>query len=77
MEGGMIKRKFIYTLIVLTLYVLSYFIFRTSNIEVYEKDNMEYVIFPKSQKWIYYLFRPMTYIDSKITEMKFHIGPHQ
>jgi hypothetical protein len=73
----MIKRKAIYILSILMLYALSYFIFRTTNIEASEKDNIEYVIFPKSQKWIYYLFRPLTYIDGNLTEMKFHIGPHQ
>ena len=51
--------------------------FRSNNIEVWDKDNKEYVIFPKSKKWVYYLYRPATYIDSKITSMRFHIGKHQ
>ncbi|MGC3947604.1 MAG: hypothetical protein QM762_24380 [Chryseolinea sp.] len=58
-------------------YVLSYVIFRNTNIQTWEKDGNQYVIFPKNQAWVYYLYRPLTYIDSKVTVMRFHIGPHQ
>jgi|GEM_PF-2055592 len=64
-------------IIAILLYSISYFIFRYNNIEKWDKDGHDYVIFPKSQKWIYYLYRPATYIDSKISNMRFHIGPHQ
>jgi len=46
------------------VYVLSYFIFRNARIETWDKDGNQYVIFPKEQTWIYYLYRPLTYIDS-------------
>ena len=58
------------------IYILSYVIFRGSNIERWSKDGKDYVIFPKSQTWLYYLYRPASYIDSKLTKMQFHIGPH-
>jgi hypothetical protein len=71
-------RKLIYILILsCCIYTISYIVFRINRIEVWEKDGSEYVIFPKSQKWVYYLYRPATYVDSKITSMNFHIGEHQ
>ena len=59
------------------VYILSYLIFRDTSIETWNKDGNQYVIFPEGQTWIYYLYRPLTYIDSKLTTMKFHIGPHK
>ena len=59
------------------VYELSYLIFRNTNIETWNKDGNQYVIFPKEQTWIYNLYRPLTYIDSKVTMMHFHIGPHE
>jgi hypothetical protein len=70
-------KRFLYTLgALLVVYVLSYGVFRNMNIETWEKDGKRYVIFPRSQVWIYYLYRPMTYLDSMATGMNFHIGPH-
>lgn len=57
------------------LYLGSYVLFRSQNIEVWEKDNEEYVILPN--KAVYYLYRPLSLIDARLTEMQFHIGPHQ
>ena len=72
------KRKLIFIIIVtLLLYITSYIIFRQTHVEKWDKDNNNYVIFPKSQVWVYYLYRPATYIDSKLTPIRFHIGPHQ
>ncbi|GMT48939.1 MAG: hypothetical protein IEMM0008_0478 [bacterium] len=59
------------------LYIGSYLIYRSSHIEVWAKDQKAYVIFPKDQKLIYYLYRPLVYVDSKVTGMGFHIGPHK
>jgi len=63
--------------VLLVVYVLSYVTFRTARTERWEKDGNQYVIFPKESTWIYYLYRPLTYLDSKVTTMRFHIGPHQ
>ncbi len=71
------KRKIKIVGVLLVVYILSYLIFRNTNIETWDKDGKEYVIFPKNQKWIYYLYRPLTYLDSKLTAMHFHIGPHE
>jgi hypothetical protein len=70
------KKKLTIFGILLFSYLISYLIFRNSNIETWDKDGKEYVIFPKSQKWVYYFFRPATYIDNKLTKMQFHIGQH-
>lgn len=59
------------------VYVVSYAVFRQANIEVWEKDKKEYVIFPVSLPVLYYIFRPLTYVDAAATGMRFHIGPHR
>ena len=63
--------------ILVAVYVLSYLVFRNANIETWDKDGKQYVIFPKGQPWIYYVYRPLSYVDSKLTTMRFHIGPHE
>lgn len=71
------KRKKIIVGILFLIYLISYLIFRSFNTETWSKDGQQYVIFPKSQNWVYYFYRPITYMDSKLTSMQFHIGPHQ
>lgn len=71
------RKQIILTIAFLILiYVGSYFIFRQMHVEIWEKDNREYVIFPEN-KMIYYLFRPFVLIDGKLTNMQFHIGQHR
>ncbi len=67
------KKLFI---LLLAIYLLSYTAIRIVNAETWEKDQQVYVIFPKSPIAIYYLFRPLSYLDAKVTGMNFHIGPH-
>lgn len=59
------------------IYIGTYIAFRASHIELWPKDGKHYLIFPKDQLWIYYFYRPLTYVDSKLTSLQFHIGPHQ
>ena len=68
------KKLFI---LLLAIYLLSYTAIRIVNAETWETDQQVYVIFPKSPIALYYLFRPLSYLDAKVTGMKFHIGPHQ
>lgn len=63
--------------ILLILYLISYGWFRQSYMEVWEKDGNEYVIFPENNLFLYYLFRPVSVIDGKLTGMNFHIGQHR
>jgi hypothetical protein len=69
------KRAAIIFALILSLYVLSYIIFRQTNQKIWEKDGQVYVIFPEN-KFLYYLFRPLVLIDGKLTAMQFHIGAH-
>ncbi len=73
------KRKNLLMLfaVLVFLYATSYLVFRQTHIEVWEQDKREYVIFPTGGEYLYYLFRPMTYMDSTITGMRFHIGSHR
>lgn len=56
------KRAYIVIAVVALFYLMSYVIFRNSWIEIWSKDQKA---------------RPLTYLDSKLTDMRFHIGPHQ
>ncbi len=58
------------------IYLSSYVFFRQTHIEVWEKDKTAYVIFPEN-KILYYIYRPLSIADGKITGMRFHIGQHQ
>ena len=71
------KRLLALFALVFLAYAFSYIAFRQTHIEVWEQDQREYVIFPTGSEYLYYLFRPLTYLDSTITGMRFHIGPHR
>jgi len=60
-------------------YVIGYMIYRGNHQEINEAESGHptYVIFPKDQVWLYYLFRPMMKVDASVTGMRFHIGPHE
>ncbi len=78
LPSNKIKQTTFITFIVLILiYLGSYLFIRNSNVERWEKDQNDYVIYPQDKLYLYYLFRPLSYVDSKITGMRFHIGPHQ
>jgi hypothetical protein len=64
-------------LVALIAYVGSYGAFRQSNSEIWDKDKKTYVIFPESMPWLYYAWRPLTYLDGTMTGINFHIGPHK
>jgi hypothetical protein len=64
--------------IALAFYVGAYVGFRQTHIEVRERDKQAYVIFPEGYgATLYYLWRPLTYVDGALTRMRFHIGPHR
>jgi hypothetical protein len=58
-------------------YVFSYAWLRKTHTQVWDRDGRAYVIFPSDGAILYYLFRPLSYIDGAVTGMGFHIGPHQ
>lgn len=70
------KKWIILTAIVFALYLMSYIVFRQTNSQVWENDGREYVIFPTNKVYMYYLYRPLSFIDNNLTGMQFHIGEH-
>jgi hypothetical protein len=72
------KNKLLITFAVLSfIYFGSYYYFRNTNVEIWEKNQRAYVIFPPDRVYLYYIFRPISYVDTIITGIGFHIGPHQ
>jgi hypothetical protein len=71
-------RRISISVLVLAIYAGSYAAFRQTNQEVWPKDNRTYVIFPVGVigHALYYLWRPLSYADSALTGMRFHVGPH-
>ena len=64
--------------ITLVLYVGTYVSFRQSSTEIWERDKQAYVIFPADYGGaLYYLWRPLSYVDGSLTGMRFPIGPHR
>jgi hypothetical protein len=65
--------------LVLVLYVGAYVWFRQTSTEIWERDKQAYVIFPAGYGGgaLYYLWRPLSYVDGSLTGMRFHIGPHR
>ena len=70
------KRLAIAAVLLIVVYLGSYLLFRATHIERWERDDRDYVIFPQSPA-VYYLYRPLTYLDARWTGMRFHIGPHR
>jgi hypothetical protein len=61
--------------LIFTAYVISYLIFRNTNIEIWEKDAGEWINFNKNNVWIYYFYQPLIYIDSNLTSLGIYIEP--
>jgi hypothetical protein len=70
-------RRIVFLLI--AIYVAGYGVFRQTQTEVWANDSNSYVIFPDSVigRVAYYAWRPLAYLDGKLSGMRFHIGPHQ
>jgi hypothetical protein len=71
------KRSFSIVIVVLALYAGSYLLLRARCVEVWARDRRPYLIVPSGSPWLYYLYRPLMYLDGAITGMRFHIGPHR
>ncbi len=71
------KRKILILIFIFfSFYLPSYFWFRQTNTEIWEKDGKSYLIFPEN-KMFYYIFRPLSYVDRQTTGLEFHIGQHR
>jgi hypothetical protein len=65
-------------LLLLVIYAGTYFAFRQTNQETWPKDQHTYVMFSAGAigQTLYYLWRPLSRVDSALTGIRFHIGPH-
>jgi hypothetical protein len=78
--GKMSKTKRVIILSIFTvvlLYAFSYVWLRQTRREIWEKDGNAYVIFPADKVYLYYFYRPLSYVDGAMTGMRFHIGEHR
>jgi len=64
-------------ILVVLIYLLGYVWIRQAHTEIWEKDGNAYVIFPDDRAYLYYLYRPLSYIDGAATGIKSHIGQHR
>jgi len=66
-------------LFLVAIYAGSYAAYRQTSQEVRQSDRQTYVIFPSGGvgRALYYAWRPLSYADSALTGMRFHIGPHR
>jgi hypothetical protein len=72
------KRRILISIIfIFLLYFLSYIWIRQTRTEIWEKDGNAYVIFPDDKVYLYYFYRPLSYVDGTLTGMRFHIGQHR
>jgi hypothetical protein len=70
------KKKALSALLVASLlYATGYTWLRFSYVETWDRDGQVYLLFPHAS--LYYLYRPVSYLDSALTGMRFHIGPHR
>ena len=66
-----------FILVALAAYCAGYLAIRATQAEVWERDGNTYVLFPESPIALWYLYRPLTLLDARLTGMRFHIGPHR
>jgi hypothetical protein len=80
MEPARMKRRAQYVtliaLLITALYVGSYVCFRAAHVERWERDGRGHLIFPANNLTWYYVYRPASYVDGRLTDMRFHIGSH-
>ena len=58
------------------MYVGTYIWLRALRVEGWDRDGHDYVVLPQSSL-VYYVYRPLTYIDAQLTGLRFHIGRHR
>jgi hypothetical protein len=71
-----VKRFLLILIALVIVYIGGYAWFRSAHTQRWGRDGHDYVIFPQ-QPALFYLYRPLTYCDARLTGMRFHIGPHR
>jgi hypothetical protein len=74
--GAGLRAVVIFLALLILVYVASYVAVRSAYAETWATDGVTYVMF-HVDGWLYYLFRPATYVDATLTGQQFHLGPHQ
>ena len=69
------KRALILLWVLCLIYIGSYMYVRSTYVEIWERDQNSYVLFPNT--FLYYFYRPASLIDAKVSGIRVHIGPHQ
>jgi hypothetical protein len=72
-----VKRAAFIVLCLAVVYLGSYAWFRSVHVERWDHDGRDYVIFPPQMSALYYVYRPLSYVDGRLTGMRFHMGPHR
>lgn len=70
-------KAFIALLILVLIYCAAYIFVRQSYTVILNHYGDTEVIFPEDEIYIYYFYRPLSYVDGALTGMKFHIGQHR
>lgn len=74
----MLRRSIVAAALLAVLYVGGYLALHQTNIAVWERDRQTYLLFPQNYGVaLYYLSRPLSYLDGALTGLRFHIGPHR
>ena len=67
-------RNFIALIVSLTVaYTTLYAVYRATHIETWGDDPV--VVFGSRASYLF--FRPAVYVDERVTDMRFHLGPHR
>lgn len=64
-------------ILLVAAYLIGYLVMRATRTETWERDGRAYVIFPAGAAPLYYLYRPLSYLDQALTGTGAHVGPHQ
>ena len=70
------RRVTVAVVLLVAAYLAGYAATRQAWAEVWAQDGQRYVIYPEDHI-LYYLFRPMAVLDSSVSGIRHHIGPHR
>jgi hypothetical protein len=78
MKRDAMSKPVIATVTLLAVYFGGYIAMREARAERWERDGQVYVIYPDGAgRLLYYAWRPLSYLDARLTGMRSHIGPHR
>lgn len=69
------KRAVTLCAVAVALYLTVYIVYRARHVQVWAGDGKAYVILGSRLTW--YGYRPLSYVDARVTGMRFHLGPRR